>query len=280
MRKSLQKKKTSKKTEPDHFKSAPTHLRSSQQSVLAPVEELTPEGILTLQRTVGNRTVTVMLTQTATEMVQRMVKGSKKFKKKFKEAEKVLNASKTGKEALVIVAQYKIDVKEGTAGGGSEYSASSNAMKIDPKETAVEVALTFVHEVNHAKAYHEGKWADPKKLSREDYIKAEIKEEADGTVKSIETKIELEGTKIDVSKASFPLERQYRKAYKAAVDQAKATDARKRRSELKRIGRKAGRARVIKGFYDGEVIISTSKAPVTYPDYYGKIWDKKNKKKK
>jgi hypothetical protein len=280
MLKSLQNKKTSKKVESDHIKSAPASRRSGQQSVLTPVEGLTAEGILSLQRTVGNRTVTDMLTQTTTEMAQREVKGSDTFKKKFEEAEKVLKNSTTGKEALAVVAKYSIDVKEGTAGGGSEYSASANAMMIDPNENAVDVALTFVHEVNHAKAYHEGKWADPKKQSRDEYIKAEIQEEAEGTVKSIETKIELEGTKIDVSKASFPLESQYRKAYKAAVDKAKAADATKSESDLKIIGRKAGMARVVKGFYDGEVIISTSKAPVTYPDYYGGIWDKKNKAKK
>jgi len=250
-----------------------------QPPVLKPVEELTAEGILSLQRSAGNRAVTSMLAQTTIGMVQREVKGSDEFKKKFEEAEKVLKSSDTGKEALDVVTKYKIDVKEGAAGGGSEYSASENAMKIDSTESAVDVALTFVHEVNHAKAYHEGKWAEPTKLSRDEYIKAEINEEAEGTVKSIEAKMELEGTKIDVSKASFPLESQYRKAYKAAVDKAKAEDPKKSDADLKAIGRKAGLARVVKGFYDGEVIISTSKAPVTYPVYYGNIWDEKNKKK-
>jgi hypothetical protein len=198
-------------------------------------------------------------------------------KNKFEEVKKILNQSQTGQEALANMKKYDVKVKKGTPGGGSEYKASGNAMVIDPNESATETALTFVHEMHHATMYHEGKWADVKTLSRRDYITKEIEEESEGTVKSIETKIELEGTKIDVSKATFPLEKEYRTAYKAAVDAAKAKDPKTSEEDLKRIGREAGRKRVIKGFWDGEVVISTSKAPVTYPDYYGKIWDDAHK---
>jgi hypothetical protein len=113
-----------------------------------------------------------------------------------------------------------------------------------------------------------------------------VEEEAEGTVKSIEAKIELEGTKIDVSKASFPLEQKYREVYKAAADAARAKLPKHRgligtmidEERLKEVGRKAGNERVIKGFMDEEVVTSNTKE--SYPNYYGKFWDKVNKKSK
>lgn len=55
------------------------------------------------------------------------------------------------------------------AGGGSVYNPNDNSMVIDDNESAVDAALTFVHEMNHARYAHEGLAADPKiGLVRED----------------------------------------------------------------------------------------------------------------
>jgi hypothetical protein len=210
-------------------------------------------------------------------------KKEEQEKKKLEEMKTILDASATGKEALKLMEDHKVAVKF-KPGGGSYFDSSSNSMVIDSHETAANSALTFVHEMNHARYYHEGLSADVSSLSREDYVKKMVEEEAEGTVKSIEAKIELEGTKIDVSKASFPLEKEYRKAYKASIDAAKAKLPKRGligtmidEARLLVGARIAGKERVIKGFMDGEVVTSNTKEP--YSKYYGKYWDKVNKKK-
>ncbi|HEY9609168.1 eCIS core domain-containing protein [Allocoleopsis sp.] len=211
-------------------------------------------------------------------------KKEEQEKKKLEEMKTILDASATGKEALKLMEDHKVAVKF-KPGGGSYFDSSSNSMVIDSHETAANSALTFVHEMNHARYHHEGLSADVTSLSREDYVKKMVEEEAEGTVKSIEAKIELEGTKIDVSKASFPLEKEYRKAYKASIDAAKAKLPKRGligtmidEAKLLIAARIAGKERVIKGFMDGEVVTSNTKE--AYSKYYGKYWDKVNKKKK
>jgi hypothetical protein len=196
-------------------------------------------------------------------------------KKRFEEIKKILETIPTGQEALKLREKYKVKVELSAPGGGSVYDSSSNTMFIDPNHSNQRAALAFVHEMNHARYHHEGLSADVKSLSREEYVKKMVEEEAEGVIKSIEAKIELEGTTIDVSGTSYPLETEYRQAYKAAVDAAKLKDPTTSEEDLKRIGREAGKKRVTKGFMDGEVRTSNTKE--TYPDYYGKYWDKVNK---
>jgi hypothetical protein len=210
-------------------------------------------------------------------------KKEEQEKKKLEEMKTILDASATGKEALKLMEDHKVAVKF-KPGGGSYFDSSSNSMVIDSHETAANSALTFVHEMNHARYHHEGLSADVTSLSREDYVKKMVEEEAEGTVKSIEAKIELEGTKIDGSKASFPLEKEYRKAYKASIDAAKAKLPKRGligtmidEARLLVAARIAGKERVIKGFMDGEVVTSNTKE--SYSKYYGKYWDKVNKNK-
>ena len=219
----------------------------------------------------------------ATKKEDAKKKKEEQEKKKLEEMKTILDASATGKEALKLMEDHKVAVKF-KPGGGSYFDSSSNSMVIDSHETAANSALTFVHEMNHARYHHEGLSADVTSLSREDYVKKMVEEEAEGTVKSIEAKIELEGTKIDVSKASFPLEKEYRKAYKASIDAAKAKLPKRGligtmidEARLLVAARIAGKERVIKGFMDGEVVTSNTKE--SYSKYYGKYWDKVNKKK-
>ena len=46
-------------------------------------------------------------------------------------------------------------------------------------------------------------------------------------------------------------------------------------TKLDAAGKSAGREAVLKGFKEGKVLTGTTGE--TYPDYYGKIWDKKNR---
>jgi hypothetical protein len=174
--------------------------------------------------------------------------------------------------------KYSVDYAFGPAGGGYFYNSSSNMMTFDSGHSVTLCALDFAHELNHAKYFHEHKSADIMTSSRKDYVQKKVEEEAEGTVKSIEEKIELEGTTINVSGTSFPLETQYRQAYKAAVDAATRKDPKLPPDKAQSIGRAAGTARVVAGFMKGEVTVSIPPNP-TYPTYYGNAWDRAHPKK-
>jgi hypothetical protein len=192
--------------------------------------------------------------------------------KRFEEIKKILEKVPTGKEGLKVMDDYKVKVR--FIKGSYKYDPSSNTVYLDSEHDIARSALDFSHEIHHAKAQNTGATPDIKKLSRSEYIKKMLEEEAEGTVKSIETKIELEGTDVEVSAAVFPMEAEYKAAHKAAVDAEKAKDPTKSEADLKKIGREAGYKRVLKGFQDGDVPTSTSGE--TYPNYYGRLWDEEH----
>jgi hypothetical protein len=193
--------------------------------------------------------------------------------KRFEEIKKVLQETPTGRDALKTMEDYKVGVR--FVKGGPHYDPDSNTMLLSYSQGISRSALAFAHELYHAKRQNEGTGANTtaniKKLSREDYVNQMIEEEAEGTVRAIEEKIELEGTKIDVSKDVYPLESEYRAAYKAAVDAAKAKDPAVTDDALKAIGRAAGKKRLIEGIENGEVKAGDSGQ--NYRVYYGKGWD-------
>ncbi len=180
----------------------------------------------------------------------------------------ILETIPTGREALQRMKDYGTTVVF-EAGKGSFFSSETKTMTIDSTETVREAALTFVHEMNHAMYFETGLRQDILSATKADYIKGMVAEEAEGTVKSIEAKIELEGTIIDTKGLSFPLETEYRTAYKAAMIEADASG--KTQAQSKAIARAAGTKAVVDGFMTGKV--QTSNTGESYADYYGNAWD-------
>lgn len=189
---------------------------------------------------------------------------------RFEAIKQILEQSQTGREALKVKDDYNVGIKY-HEGGGSYWDHDSRSMMLDTTENVTESALTFVHEINHAKYDLTGKSADVNALTRNEYVQKMVEEEAEGTVKSIEAQGELQTAGVDVSHASFPLADEYQQAYNDAVNKAKTSNPDIAPAEQQRIGREAGKARVTKGFMDGEV--TTSNTNEKYPDYYGKYWD-------
>jgi len=187
----------------------------------------------------------------------------------------VLANSEAGRHALEVYDRYSVNptfVPE----VGSFFNGGSNTMNLDPSENTMTSALIFVHEMNHAEAYHERRSGDVTSQTRQDYVNTMLQEEVDGTVSSIEAKRELQNSGVDVSSASFPLEDEYNEAYNAAVNEAMRRNPNLSGEEADAIGRAAGRQRVLQGFQNGEVVTSTSGE--NYPDYYGRRWDTVHKR--
>jgi hypothetical protein len=224
--------------------------------------------VLGLQRTHGNAHVAGLLIQRADPVV-----GTEE-QKRLGEIRKVMEATATGREGLEVLDKHQVKVVF-SAAGEKFYDPAANTITLDPNASAVRAALTLVHELHHARCEKEGLGADATKLSRDEYVKLKVEEEADGTIESIEAKTELLRTQIDVSDETYPLEREYRDAYNAAVQVAWVTDRTISEEEMKKIGREAGRARVLKAYADGEIV--GNRSGMKYPQLYGELWDQLNR---
>lgn len=185
--------------------------------------------------------------------------------------EAVAKKSRLGRRALELQEKYKTKVTF-KDGGGSYFEPDSNTMVLDSTQDTGELAAVFVHEMNHARYHHEGRSADATKVSRRQYVRSRVNEEAVGTVSQIRANLELRKAGVDVSEA--PVERQYLEAVREAEDAAKKADPKISSSKLREIGRKAGFRRVVRAFEEGEVETSTNGQ--AYPEYYGSYWDRVN----
>jgi hypothetical protein len=242
---------------------------------------LGPAAVLGLQRTHGNAHVARLLVQrlpfltlpgcgTAEDDAFTMTDEEKT---RFKAIKQIMAASQTGREALATLGEHQVKIGF-DATGGSVYDPNTNSILIDSNESDARAALALVHELHHARYEKEGRAANVMTLSREEYINKGVEEEAEGTVKSIEAKIELEGTTIDVSQTAYPFEAEYRAAYQHAVDAARLQDPAAAEDDLKQIGRAAGLARVVQGYMDGE--FTGSRSGKTYPELLGEHWDEQH----
>ena len=174
--------------------------------------------------------------------------------------ERLLNQSTTGQAALRYKREHNVGVTY-ASGTGSFYNSGSNSMTLDTTESAESSALTFVHEMNHARYAGEGRSADIQRLSRAAYVDGMLNEEVQGCVLAIEAKWEIVAAGTPVTD-SPPLEQVYKRAFDRAIA-AQRTQAQ---------AKEAGRTALKNAFTSGTV--TTSNTHESYPVYYGNAWDR------
>jgi hypothetical protein len=140
---------------------------------------------------------------------------------RFEQIATVLEQSPTGRELLNLKETYDVAVIF-EAGSGSRFRQNSNLILLDASYDTVKAALFFAHEMYHAQTFHEGTKADLKSESREAYVAEKLMEEAVGMAVSVQVKMELEAANLSIDGLTMPLETQYRDAFQAAKDQARA----------------------------------------------------------
>lgn len=191
----------------------------------------------------------------------------------FAEARKILERLPAGKQLLDFADRNGITV-ELQPGDGYFFDPVGKRIVLNPPYDPEELALKFLHEVNHAIFSIDGKTADPTTMSRDDYVAKMIEEEVAGTVLPIEFKRALAEAGTPIT-ATFPLEAEYDAAYTKAVQDRKNANPSATPAELDKAGREAGAAAVKDGFETGKVtasVLANGKV-VTYPEYYGMDWD-------
>lgn len=187
----------------------------------------------------------------------------------FKAVAAILNQIESGQNALALMEKYAVEVKFVT-GGGTYYLALENKIVINRNQSTQRAALSFIHEMTHARYYNEGLRVDIGGADQELYVQGRIEEEAEGVVNSIEAKKELAAAGFDVSQMIYPLEEAYTEAHQRAQNAARVRKQDITSTELESIGQDAGTAQVIQGFVNGEVQGSKRSSP--YTETYGECW--------
>lgn len=189
----------------------------------------------------------------------------------FEAVAAILNQIESGRNALAEMERYAVELKFET-GGGTYYLASKNWAIIDGSQGAQRAALSFIHEMTHARYHNEGLRVDIGGTDQEFYVKGRIEEEAEGLVRSIEAKKELAAAGLDVRQVRYPLENAYADAYQKAQNAARVRERDITPAELDYIGQVAGTARVVQGLVNGEALGSKSLSP--YTEVYGDCWSR------
>ncbi len=188
----------------------------------------------------------------------------------FEAISKVLNTIEKGRATLQLIEAYQINMRF-EAGNGSRFIPPSNEIVIDSNIEPISAVLILVHEVTHARYYHEGLAANINLLNRPVYTQMKIDEEVMAVINSIEVTMELAESGVNVAELRHALYFPYRQAHGAAVRAAKSDYSGLDDGTLHQIGRTAGRTTVEQAFLTGEVVTSTTQQ--SYSEYWGSIWD-------
>jgi hypothetical protein len=167
---------------------------------------------------------------------------------------KTLQLTERGRQTLRWLADNKVHVYIDEDTKGAYWNGRSIEMAPGPGE-----ALTLIHEANHARYDKEGRRADAKKLSRDDYIEAKIAEEVDGTLQEVQAVRELRSAGYSGPPPAGELE------YDSAYQNAKASGASDAEAE------QAGRDAVERAYSSGKLLATTNGQ--TYSELYGNSWD-------
>lgn len=152
----------------------------------------------------------------------------------------VLNQSTTGCYLLGLREAQKVTVRIDT-GQGLSFNQAANCILLETNRAPVSAARLFVHEMNHAQTFHEGRKPHRKSDSRQAYIDQMLWDEVKEMAVSVQVKIELEENGFDLASVTLPFENDCRQAYEEAVGWAQlSSTAATSAQQLKAVGIEAG----------------------------------------
>ncbi|GAA2298763.1 hypothetical protein GCM10010149_54440 [Nonomuraea roseoviolacea subsp. roseoviolacea] len=192
-----------------------------------------------------------------------------------REVERVLGETPMGRAALAWAREHHVTIlfqPPGENDGGllGVYHDDYNVIEIYLRDgdTPEARAATLIHEINHARHRNT---PDPTGMSREDYVEAAIREEAQGNIQAYRFTEQLEG--IRGREIQDQYEELYEGTYNAAIQNARnerreAGGPPLTQTEEHRIGERAA----AKAMYDA---LADPKRGSRYPQSYSEDWDYK-----
>lgn len=186
--------------------------------------------------------------------------------------EVLLGTTDTGRWALGIIQRWSIPVDYEFSGTGSFHRAGS--IFINRTLSVDAAALVMMHEAQHANTFKSGRAADVDALSREEYVRLKIADEAEAVVRQIEGSVPMQaaGHSLVGSGINQGLIDRYRTAFYAYRDLLEANNPAMTRAEINNRCRTRTRdTEVTSWFHDGTFVTSTGH--ITYSQHYGNSWD-------
>jgi Putative metallopeptidase family (DUF6782) len=174
--------------------------------------------------------------------------------------------------AMGVITKWKIPVDYEYAGTGSYHQ--DGKVFINKNLGVGAAAIVMMHEAQHAETFKSGKAADREKLSRADYIRIRIADEAEAVVRQIEGLAVTAGLGVDMAgnPITGALKERYLKAFYAKRDALTAANPGMSTAEVNAASRLATRdGEVTNWFHDGTFVTSTDNN--NYAVFYGKQWD-------
>ena len=186
-----------------------------------------------------------------------------------------LNTTTTGRWALGVIDRWSIPVDYNFAGTGSFHRAGkifvNRSLSIDA------AAIVTMHEAQHANTFKSGNAADIMTLSRAEYVRLKIADEAEAVVRQIEGSVPMvaAGASLGGSGVTQALIDLYRAAFYRKRDELEAADPTLTRAQINDRCRTFTRDNeVTTWFHNGTFTTSTGGAAnVTYTQHYGRAWD-------
>lgn len=206
----------------------------------------------------------------STQLAQLEGSRSSLDQQRLEDINRVLGQIQTGQETLHLIDEHEIDVRF-ELGGGSRFNPSRNQIIIDSRFGQYSAAVLLVHEATHARLFHQGLPADPRRDDRQTYVHRKLVEEANAIATSIEATAELWEMGVDITSMLPPMYYPYQQAYGSTVRAAKYDYPTLDEVTLQRIGRDAGLDVVLQAVIEGQVVTSTGQQ--TYMAYWGSVWD-------
>ena len=178
--------------------------------------------------------------------------------------EGILKRDPAGREALQTAEELDVGMGLSSPGAGSAFHSDTNTFFIDPQTNPDLAAMTYIHEVTHARQHDDDRFPDPTAVDREQYVEAFLALEAEARIEVF--RYEKERPLLD-HWSSSPEE----EAFWAAYD-AELADVQPGVSEGERLesAYAAGKEAILEYYRDGSIVTSTTGE--SYVDYFGTAW--------
>lgn len=186
--------------------------------------------------------------------------------------EQVLRKSRAGNWALGVLQDHSVDVEWDFDGTGSYFQGGKIYLNRSLSINAA--AIVMIHEAQHALTEATTDDPDVMAVSRDEYVREMIADEAEAVVRQIEGATEMEEQDLDTSGSgtSSGLIEQYHTAHRLTMFLLRKLHPEAEAEELQRRARTIVRNSVVTNwFHDGTFVTSTG--GISYGDHYGNFWD-------
>ncbi len=196
---------------------------------------------------------------------------------------RILSYSATGRHALEVLDRDKVQIRF-AEGAGSYHDPAANQITLERSDSDARLAVTLVHEAHHSEAFHSGNpdYANPLMLSRNEYTRLMIREEAEAQVRSNKTADELaKALPPDLAPLFQPPLRPdiqteiYARGRQRARNEYITKNPNASEDDLNR----AGDAGALDELSRAIASAKTSTTGEEYSDYYNRFWDSAQKMK-